>query len=235
MNGFRKAYIPLIIANLIPLVGVLSARWSVLGYLFSYWIETYIISLAVIFKYFLLPSIEERVGSLIRAITPVLLIVIAVSAVLLAILALLLKSISWRFAPAGQLPLLKLFQLFLDYITGYNFILFALTPILINTGVYLGRYILGGDYRKGNLESDAVSEFSFRVILQGFIILWTALAGFEEDVEVMVIIFFAGRLGVEVTLREEKSGTLNGESAKGISGRAKVRRVGLRGKRRGRK
>ena len=229
MNLFRKVYIPLYIATLIPMFGVLFAKWSVAGYLFSYWVETYIISLAVICHYFLEVITGERDRGMRRAVTHLLVGFMAVSAVLLAVLALLLKSISWKMWPGESIPLVDLFQLFLSHITQYNFFLYAVLPVCINVAIHIGQYIFNNAYRKSSLAGEVFADLGVRFILQGFIIVWVAL---YTEAKQMAMMFFVLKVLVEVVLREEELEVLSGnDGGGGVYKFGGARWPGLRGKR----
>jgi hypothetical protein len=196
----KEVYIRVILAHAIPLIGVLLGQWDFLAFIFAYWAETYIISLVLAYTFLLLRKVNEGESGLTVPLTHFLVGIAIFTVIQLALLALLLKSVSVFLSPGRQASLVDLFRLFIAHISQYNFLIYALVPICISIAFDLSRYVFSQAYRQKNIAAKAVEDILWRMFVHCILIVTMAIRVSEgvADSVVIVLGFFIVKAALEL-------------------------------------
>jgi hypothetical protein len=203
----KEVYVRVILAHAIPLVGVLLGQWDFLAFVFAYWAETYVISLVLAYIFLLLRKANRGGTGLAVPLTHFLIGVLIFTVVQLALLALLLKSVSAFLLPGRRASLVELFNLFLDHISQFNFVIYALAPICINITFDLSRYVFSRAYEQRNTVVIAVEDILWRILVHCALIVTMAIKVSEGVVDSVVIVlgFFAIKAAAELVVYKERT------------------------------
>jgi hypothetical protein len=183
----KSSAVVLLIANLIPLFGVLFGAWDVFSYVFIYWVEAWFIAFFALLRVILLPVkakgclqiVDAKVG---LGCFPLLMIFL---------ITFLFEEVAKRFS--DDYYLLDYSELFTEafrYALDNQQVFYAINSLFLSHAIIFTSYVLSGEHRVV-YEEDRISGRLSKLD----VIMWPALKAWAL---LMLIIGIAGQSSVSI-------------------------------------